>query len=65
MPERLEAARFMRESAARLRNVATQFETKLSAELIEIAEAAEAEAAKIEKAFRENPPKPSRDEDAA
>lgn len=56
MTERLEAARSMRESAARLRQIA-RAETKLSAELLRIAEEIEEDAARVERSFRENHPR--------
>jgi len=64
MTERLDAARSMRESAASLRRIA-KTETKLSAELIRIAEGIEQDAARLEQAFRAKPPMAANDESVA
>lgn len=58
MTERLEAARKMRQDAARLRRIA-QTETKVSDQLVQIAEQMEEEALRLERAFREKPPGPA------
>jgi hypothetical protein len=66
MSERLEAARFMRESATQLRHIAASETVKtLSPELLRIADQVEEEAARLEQAFRLKPPTPANDEDAA
>ena len=56
MTERLEAARSMRENAARLRQIA-KTETKLSAELLRIAGEIEEDAARIERSFHGTSPR--------
>jgi len=63
MTERLEAARSLRDYAARFRRLA-KTETTLSAEYLRIAEDIEEDAARIERSFRENPPRPANDDDA-
>jgi hypothetical protein len=64
MTERLEAARSMRENAARLRRIA-ETETALSADLFRIAGQIEEDATRVENSFTQNPPKPANDEEAA
>lgn len=64
MTERLEAARSMRESAARLRQIA-KTETKLSAELLRVADEIDEDAARLEKSFRDKPPTTANDADVA
>lgn len=62
--ERLETARSLRASAARLRLVAAK-ESGLSTDLLRIAEEIERDAMVLERAFREKPPSPANDENAA
>jgi hypothetical protein len=65
MTERLEAARSMRENAARLREIA-ETETKLSADLLQIALQIEEDASRVEKSFRDaQRPKPTPGDGAA
>lgn len=56
MSERAAAARSLRESAERLRQIAAAGETKLSAELRRVAEDLIAEAKRLENSVREKPP---------
>ena len=65
MTERLEAARSMRESARRLRNVAYELEPRLAAELLWIALDLDKEAIELDAAFRAKLPIPANDEDVA
>jgi hypothetical protein len=62
--ERLEAARSLRACALRLRAVAAT-EPRLSAELVKMAEEIEEDAARMERSFRDSPPRPANDENVA
>ena len=57
MTERLNAARSMREGARKLRQIATDTETKLSAQLLRLADEMDKNARELETAFLNKPPK--------
>ena len=65
MTERLTAARSMREGARRLRQIATETETKFSAELLKLADDMDDDARKLEEAFRNKPPSTAHDDAVA
>lgn len=62
--ERLESAHSMRNCAARLRLIA-RTQTHLSADLLKIADEIDQDAERLEKSFREKPPRPANDEEVA
>lgn len=65
MTERLEAARSLRRDARRLRQIATETETKLSAQLLKLADNMDNDAKALEMAFRNKPPRVANDDAVA